>query len=244
MKAILSAVILAIGCLLAASPIHASEGKAVPTDNEIIAIDVLLQPDQAMVAQSNAINARLRQNYPDGYSLDATHAPHVTLAQRFVHVKDLDAINATLSRIVASERLQEMQLKSKGLEYAIWGGVAVTAIAVQRTPELDSLHQHVLDALAAYSIGEGSAAAFVGSDVNAETINYVEQFVPNASGDKFWPHVTAGVASEGFVKGLKAEPFQSVSFKPVGLAVYQLGNFGTAAKKLWQSAEGSDAIME
>jgi hypothetical protein len=32
----------------------------------------------------------------------------------------------------------------------------------------------------------------------------------------------------------RAEPFKDITFEPVGIAIYQLGNFGTAAKKLWQ----------
>ena len=59
------------------------------TDDKLIAIDVLLEPDQTMIGKANAVNARLRGNYPAGYSLDATHAPHVTLLQRFVRAKEL-----------------------------------------------------------------------------------------------------------------------------------------------------------
>ncbi|MGA8488901.1 MAG: hypothetical protein WB711_00680 [Terriglobales bacterium] len=45
------------------------------TNDQLIAIDILLQPDQTMISKANAVNARPRENYPDGYSLDATHAP-------------------------------------------------------------------------------------------------------------------------------------------------------------------------
>lgn len=38
------------------------------------------------------------------------------------------------------------------------------------------------------------------------------------------------------MKQLKAAPFEAFSFKPANVAVCQLGNFGTAAKKLWQSS--------
>ena len=64
------------------------------TDDKLIAIDILLEPDQTMIAKAHAVNARLRGNYPAGYELDATHAPHVTLLQRFVRVKDFDAVTA------------------------------------------------------------------------------------------------------------------------------------------------------
>jgi len=69
-----------------------------PAADKLIAIDVLLQPDQTMVSKANEINARLRSNYPDGYSLDATHAPHVTLLQRFIGAKDLDAVTAAITK--------------------------------------------------------------------------------------------------------------------------------------------------
>jgi hypothetical protein len=42
-----------------------------------------------------------------------------------------------------------------------------------------------------------------------------------------------GVGREEFLKQLKAEPFDGFTFKAGGAAVYQLGDFGTAAKKLW-----------
>lgn len=120
-----------------------------------------------MIDHATAINARLRENDPAGFTLDATHAPHVSMLQRFVRAKDLDAVQ--------------------------------------------------------------TAAAFVGSDINRETIAYVESFVPKSSGPNYIPHVTVGVA-----KRLKAAPFDAFAVKPVGVAIYQLGNFGTAATQLWE----------
>ena len=212
-----------------------AQGAAVQaTGDKLIAIDVLIEPDQTMMGKANAVNARLRENLPTGYELDATHAPHVTLLQRFVRAKDLDAVTAALSKVFAAERPTELQLKAKGYEYAIWGGVAVTVFVVERTPELTRLHQKVIDAMAPFSVSGGTAEAFVGTEINAETIGYVEHFVPESSGAKYFPHVTLGVAKEDFAKQMKAEPFEAFTFKADGVAVYQLGNFGTAAKKLWQ----------
>ncbi len=174
----------------------------------LIAIDVLLEPDQTMIGKSRAVNARLRGNYPGGYELDATHAPHVTLLQRFVRAKDLDAVTAAITKVLGAEHPTELQLKAKGLEYAIWSGLAVTAVVVERTPELMRLHQKVVDAVAPFSVSGGDAKAFVGADANPETIRCAETFIPKSSGDDYIPHVTVGVAPEPFVKGLKAEPFQ------------------------------------
>jgi phosphoserine phosphatase len=212
-----------------------SQGAAMqPTGDNLIAIDVLIEPDHAMVRKANAVNARLRENLPSGYELDSTHAPHVTLLQRLVRAKDFDAVTTALTKVFAAERPAELQLKAKGYEYVIWGGVAVTVFVVERTPELIRLHQKVIDAVAPFSVNGGTAEAFVGTEINAETIGWVETFVPKSSGQNYQPHVTLGVAKEDFAKQLKTEPFEAFTFKPDGVAIYQLGNFGTAAKKLWQ----------
>jgi 2'-5' RNA ligase superfamily len=204
-------------------------------NDPLIAIDVLLQPDPAMVSKANAVNARLRENYPAGYELDATHAPHVTLLQRFVRARDFDKMTMAVKQVLAAERPAALQLRASGIDYVMWGGVAVTVLVVERTPELMRLHQRMSDAVAPSSVSGGTAAAFVGADANAETIGYVETFVPKASGAHYQPHVTAGVATEAFVKQMKAVPFAAFTFKPAGVAIYQLGNFGTASKKLWKS---------
>jgi hypothetical protein len=206
-----------------------------PIQDKLIAIDVLLEPDQAMIAKAEALNARLRGSYPAGYSLDATHAPHITLLQRYVRARDFDAVTAALTTLLAAERPTELQLKAHALEYTVWGGVAVTAIVVERTPQLMNLQQKVVDLLAPFSASGGTAEAFVDTPPGTEIVGYVESFVPRASGPNYFPHVTAGVAQEEFVKQLKAEPFAAFTFKPGGVAVYQLGNFGTASKELWQS---------
>jgi hypothetical protein len=203
--------------------------------DDVIAIDVLIEPDQAMVEKAGKVNAQLRKNYAEGYELDATHAPHITLLQRFVRSRELDEVTAAVTKVLADERPGELQLRTKGIEYVMWGGVAVTVLVVERTPELMRLHRKIIDAVAPFSVNGGTAAAFVGGEANSETIGWVETFVPKSSGENYVPHVTAGVAQEAFVKQLKAEPYESFNFKPDGVAVYQLGNFGTAAKKLWQS---------
>lgn len=220
---------------LASVLIHQADAQANSASNDkLIAIDILLQPDQTMITKANAVNTRLRENYPGGYSLDATHAPHVTLLQRFVRMKDLDAVNAAVAKVYAAQSPIGLELKAESLDYVLWGGVAVTVFVVERTPELMQLHEKIIAAVEPFSVSGGTAAAFVGDDANSETIGWVEHFIPDSSGPKYIPHVTLGVAHEDFVKGMKAEPFDAFTFKVAGAAVYHLGNFGTAAKKLWQ----------
>ena len=204
------------------------------TDDKLIAIDVLLEPDRTMTDKSKSLNARLRENYRAGYELDATHMPHVTLLQRFVRAKDFDAVTAAITKVLVAEQPTEMKLTTKSLDYVMFAGLAVTVLVVERAPELVRLHHKITDAVAPFLVSGGTAAAFVGAKAIAETVDWVETFVPKSSGENYLPHVTAGVATEAFLKQLKAAPFQTFTFRPDGVAVYQVGNFGSAAKKLWE----------
>ena len=77
----------------------------------LIAINVLLDPDAATVEKAQAANARLREDYPDGFALDANHAPHVTILQRFVRTADLDAVANAVAEVLRTVLLRaEMKL--------------------------------------------------------------------------------------------------------------------------------------
>jgi hypothetical protein len=219
---------------LLARPAEHHGAEVQPASDQLIAIDILLQPDQTMVADANKVNAILRGNLPSGYSLDATHAPHVTLLQRFIRQKDLPAVTAALTKIYAANPPTALKLKAQEIDYVMWSGVAVTVYVVERTPELMSLHEAVIKAVEPFSVSGGTGAAFVGTNINAETIGWVEDFIPKSSGPNYIPHVTLGIAKQDFANELKAKPFTQFTFSPVGAAVYHLGDFGTAAKQLWQ----------
>ena len=63
-------------------------------------------------------------------------------------------------------------------------------------------------------------------------IDYVADFVREASGEKFNPHVTTGVGTQAYLDEMLAEPFEAFTFSPAGASIYQLGTFGTAQKEL------------
>ncbi len=69
---------------------------------------------------------------------------------------------------------------------------------------------------------------------DASLIQYVSTFVPKMSEENFNPHVSTGVAPTAYLDQMLEEPFERFTFSPTGAAVYQLGPFGTAAKKLKQ----------
>jgi glycerol uptake facilitator-like aquaporin len=90
--------------------------------------------------------------------------------------------------------------------------------------------------VAPFTVETGDSSAFVTTPddpvIDPLLIGYVSTFVPKASGEHFNPHVTTGVALREYLDQMLTEPFEAFTFSPAGAAVYQLGQFGTAAKKL------------
>ena len=215
-------------------------GSAAAQENPVTAIDIALEPDATMIRHAEAANARLREVFPKGYALDATHRPHISMLQRFVQTAALDKVYAAVGNVLAEEKPAGWMLKAFKYDFVVWDKVGVTVILVEPTDQLIRFQQKLIDAIAPFTVEKGTAAAFFTTpedpDINQPTIDYVTHYVPDSSGKKLIPHVTVGVAPPDYLKTMVAEPFDAFTFSPVALSVYQLGNFGTARKKLqaWQ----------
>jgi hypothetical protein len=212
-------------------------GLALPAAAQsVTAIDILLEPDAAMLKQAQANNARLLKAFPNGFALDAAHSPHITLIQRFVRTSDLDKVYAAAGKVIAAAHVNSMKLTAIKYYYAPGGDVGVAGIVAKPTPELLKLQADLIAAIAPFTEPTGTIAAFVATHddpaLDAALIQYVSSFVPNYSGEHFNPHVSTGVAPKEYLDKMLAEPFQSFTFSPAAAAVYQLGPYGTAAKKL------------
>jgi hypothetical protein len=236
-------------CLFAALVVSMLAGslraQAKQAAEPLTAVDILLLPDQSMVDAAQSANARLRQNYPQGFALDATHRPHISLAQRFVRTRDLPAVYAAVERVLERRRPIGWILEATGYFNVVFAHMPLAGIVVAPTPQMRQLQQEIVDAVAPYTRPTGTAAAFVTSSakpgINLSTIEYVDTFVPQQIGMKYRPHVTIGVGQKALVDKMKAAPFPTFTFKVAGAAVFQLGNFGTAAKELWAWTPAGEA---
>ena len=229
-NAVASAAALTVltGCL------SSTENKS---NSDITAIDICLEPDATMVQHAEAVNTRLRGVFPEGFALDASHHPHITLVQRFVRTADLDRVYAAAGKAIANDDVAGLKLEAFKYYYIPDKHLGLSGIVIKPTPELLKVEQDVIDAVAPFTVKTGTSAAFVDSDnpgVNPLLITYVEVFVPEHSGEHYEPHVTTGLAPRRYLDKMLAEPFEDFTFSPAGAAVYHLGPYGTAAKKLKQ----------
>jgi hypothetical protein len=226
----LAALFIGFGALLAHT------GASGAQENPVTAIDIALEPDTTMIQHAEAANARLLKVFPKGFSLDATHRPHISMLQRYVRTADLDKVYAAAGKVLADEKVTSWKLKAFKYYYIPWKDIGLGGIVVEPTDDLLRLQQELIDAVAPFTEKTGTAAAFVTTaedpEINQPTIDYVAAFVPEATGKKFNPHVTIGVAPQDYLKEMLAELFDVFTFSPASASVYQLGNFGTARKEL------------
>jgi hypothetical protein len=203
----------------------------------LIAINVLLLPDAATAEKAVSTNARLLKNYPAGFALDANHAPHITLVQQFVQRADLAAVANAVAAVLSNEQPAEWQSMATGFYDMAYKNLGLVGIVIEPTAGLQRLQQTIIAAVAPFAAAKGTAEAFApradGESINQATVDYVNNFVRSSSGINYHPHVTCGIGNRDFVDALKAEPFERIDFEPIGVSIYQIGEYGTAQTKLY-----------
>ena len=138
--------------------------------------------------------------------------------------------------MLAAAKVNAMKLDAVKRYYIpAGGGLGVAGICAKPSPDLLKLQADIIAAASPFNLRNGPIGAFTAkhdnSAIDTAIIDYVSTF------GKFNPHVSTGVASRQFLDRMLAEPFEPFTFSPAGAAIYQLGQFGTASKKLkeWDS---------
>jgi 2'-5' RNA ligase len=160
------------------------------------------------------VNATLAAGRGEALRFDATHLPHLTLAQQFVERARLADLFAALDRILRHE---------PGVPLRIAGAVAdglTVQLAVEISPDLQRLHELVMDTIEPFESPEGGADAFRahGETIRPKDVDWVRSYRENAAYVHYRPHVTLGHAEV-------TPPFEAVDFHADHLAVCQLGRF-------------------
>src|ERR1700744_2959601 len=85
---------------------------SVAQQNPVTAIDIALEPDATMVQHAMAANARLLKAFPQGFALDETHHPHISMLQQFVRTDDLEKVYAAANAVMAKDKPTKWTLKA------------------------------------------------------------------------------------------------------------------------------------
>lgn len=187
----------------------------------LLAVDVAVLLPDPLLESVLRLNAELLPP-PDGFRFDATHLPHVTLAQLFVAEGQLpDVIHeaAAVTRDCAP-----LRLAPAGLSH----GRTASTVRLEPTDVLIRLHARLMDGLRRFESAQGDATAFLdagGPPARDADVEWVRRFRTHAAYDRFDPHVTLGV-------GELPEPGPLPAVDATRVALCQLGRFCTCRRML------------
>ncbi len=206
--------------------------------SDLTAVDIMIQPDANAIERAREVNRRMPLSIPAGLTLDDTHLPHVTMLQRYLITADLDQAYVAIESTIAATDVAALSYHVPGITYSEhWGppGQAAAVLGVHPNQQVLDLQAALLAAVTPFTGTGGTDAAFVtdpGQQISATTKDWVETYQPNQVGANYTAHLTVGLATVADLKAMQAEPFDEFDVRPVGLAVYQLGNNGTARARL------------
>ena len=186
---------------------------------KLIALDVAILPPSDISTRAMALSAALPEEGSHGLRLDHDHLPHITLTQQFVREDEID---------VAFEHIDGVLRERPPLRIVATGGGKghhTLWIAIERTPELASLHEQMMEALRGVERQGGAPAAFVGGDGRVGDVIWVAGYRLKSSFGHFLPHITLGHGEEPPA----IEPF---AFDATTVAACHLGRFCTCRRVL------------
>jgi hypothetical protein len=202
--------------------------------SDLTAVDILIQPDATAIERAREVNRRLPLSIPAGITLDDTHLPHITMLQRYLVTAALDQVYAAIAATLADTDAAALGYHVPGITYSEhWGppGQAAAVLGVHPNQQVLDLQAALLAAVAPFTGTGGTSAAFVtdpGEEISQTTLDWVQTYEPDQTGANYTAHLTVGLATVDDLKAMQAEPFAEFDVRPAGLAIYQLGNNGTA----------------
>ena len=206
--------------------------------SELTAVDILIEPDDAAIERARAVNRLMPLSVAAGLTLDDAHRPHITMLQRYLVTADLDRVHAAIEQTLATTDAAALSYHVPGITYSEhWGppGQAAAVLAVEPDQQVLDLQAALVDAVAPYTGSGGTDAAFItdpDEQISQTIKDGVETYVPDQTGANYTAHLTVGMDTVEHLKALQAERFDTFDVHPLSLAVYQLGNNGTARSLL------------
>lgn len=188
------------------------------------AVDVVLLPSEAMMDMAIEANAELVGKFGEKIVLNKEDClPHISLAMGCIDEGDIASIEKVLETIAEESSL---------------GGLTVTGIRtttnskdekvsvfeLEKTSELQSLHEKVMEKLAPYfSYDVTSDMIYGDEEVGESTLLWIKNYAEKASFGNFLPHITIGYGE------IERVTFP-ITFAASKLALCYLGNHCTCRK--------------
>jgi 2'-5' RNA ligase len=191
-----------------------------------IAVDVVVLPDDAMTKRAITVNRELAATYGSEIVLDAENClPHISLAMGSINESDVNLLQTWLEEL--ARRAAVRTLRALGIGAATNArGQTVSAFEIEKTPELQALHENVMEKVEPVFRSDATEAMILDDTVAESTLEWIRSYREKASFGRFQPHITIGY---GQVTTAMAFPLR---FEASRLALCHLGNHCTCRKVL------------
>ncbi len=195
-----------------------------------IAIDVVLIPPDNVIQLAIDINKIFPETGAENYVLDAkTCIPHITLLMGLITREQVPEIGRKLGAL--AEKFSALNLKiTHAKTSARPDGKKLSGLEIEKTPELQKLHETILDEMSSIFTYDGveKEMFFTPPIVNEVPMFWVQGFAKTSVREKYKPHITLGV-------GEPKKEITPVQFTASKLALCHLGNYCTCRDVLWSA---------
>jgi 2'-5' RNA ligase len=191
------------------------------------AVDVVLLPDEAMMGKAIEANTELVKKFGEEIVLNRKNClPHISLAMGCVDEEDIISVGEILQTIAKGLSLGDLMVLGVQISRNA-AGESVSAFEVEKTEELQSLHETIMEKLEPYLSNDvTSDMACADGEVEESTLLWIKNYRGKSSFNKFFPHITIGY---GELSNFLSFPIKFAASK---LALCYLGNHCTCRRVL------------
>ena len=196
-----------------------------------IAVDVVLIPPDHVIRLAVDINKSFPETSDKNYVLDPkTCVPHVTLCMGLVEREQLGEIGTRLSAL--TNTVSSLNLTITHVETsAISSGEIMSGLAIKKTPELQRLHEMVLDEMNPLFTYDGveTTMFYTPPPIREVPMFWGLGLAKTSVRERYSPHITLGI-------GVPKQEITPISFTASRLALCHLGNYCTCRDTLWSAS--------
>ena len=189
-----------------------------------LAIDVVLFPDAVMTNAVIEINQELLKSFDSKIILHKEKClPHISLAMGVLEEKDIPTVGSILREIAKEFKTLNLAVAAMNAD-TISTGEKILGIEVERTEELQRLHEMVMQKLKPYlSYDVEKEMLFNPPEIEEVTFRWIKKYSGKSSFENFSPHITVGIGETDTIQTPK-------TFTASRIALCHLGNYCTCRK--------------
>jgi 2'-5' RNA ligase len=212
-----------------------------------IAVDVVLLPPDEIMEKAIEVNQALLNAFNNKIILNKQNCfPHISLAMGCIKKDDIPEIDTVLKGI--AEKFSPLTLTISDIRTGtIPTDEKVSGFEIEKTTELQLLHETVMNRLSqyfTYNVSLDMVYALPNQQVEEVTTHWIKNYPNESSFERFSPHITIGIGEvEGETCGLKFP----IKFNVSKLALCHLGNYCTCREMVFSlkfAAKNPEFVVE